>query len=89
MFKQKKKKKMVLFILTHFNTKIKFPDWLGKALFWHLLANNPPTVKGGKAGCGSFNCGPRSKSFMDQTHNQAQNNKDSRTACLCRSMSYM
>lgn len=80
---------MVLFILTHFHTKIKFPDWLGKALFWHLLANNPPTVKGGKAGCGSFNCGPRSKSFMDQTHNQAQNNKDSRTACLCRSMSYM
>lgn len=58
---------MVLFILTHFHTKIKFPDWLGKALFWQLLANNPPTVKGGKAGCGSFNCGPRWKSFMDQT----------------------
>lgn len=53
MFKQKKEKKeQVLFILMHFHTKIKFPDWLGKALFWQLLANNPPTVKGGKAGCG-------------------------------------
>lgn len=85
MFEQRKKQTVFIHSDT-FHTKIKLPDWLGKALFWQLLAKNPPTVKEKKVGCRNFNCAPLSKPFTDQNKTNPKN-KECGTARLCRSIS--
>lgn len=84
---QTEKKKQSLFILTHSIQKLNFLIGLAKRSFGNC-SQKSTNHKGGKVGCGNFNCAPPSKPFMDQNKTNRKN-KDSRTACLWRSISYM
>lgn len=82
MLKQKRKKS--LFFLTYSIQKFTFLIGLAKRSFGNC-SQKSTNHRRGKWGSGDCNCAPLSKPLVDQTKTNRKN-KDSRTACLTKSV---